>query len=67
MRILTGYMPPTRGKVTLDDYDIVEQSLDVRRKVGNLPETVYDPKQQNPEYQAIERGVGLECFHESCM
>jgi len=40
MRILTGYMPPTRGKVTLDDYDIVEQSLEVRRKVGYLPETV---------------------------
>ena len=40
MRILTGYMPPTRGKVTLDGYDIVEQSLEVRRKVGYLPETV---------------------------
>ncbi|MCH2536215.1 MAG: ABC transporter ATP-binding protein [Dehalococcoidia bacterium] len=40
MRILTGYMPPTRGKVTLDDFDIVEQSLEVRRKVGYLPETV---------------------------
>ena len=33
-------MPPTRGKVTLDDFDIVEQSLEVRRKVGYLPETV---------------------------
>ena len=40
MRILTGYMPPTRGKVTLDGYDIVEQSLEVRRRVGYLPETV---------------------------
>jgi ABC-2 type transport system ATP-binding protein len=40
MRILTGYMPPTRGKVTIDGYDIVEQSLEVRRKVGYLPETV---------------------------
>ena len=40
MRILTGYMPPTRGKVTLAGYDIVEQSLEVRRKVGYLPETV---------------------------
>ncbi len=40
MRILTGFMPPTRGKVTLDGYDVVEQSLDVRRRVGYLPETV---------------------------
>ena len=40
MRILTGFQPPTRGKVTLDGYDVVEQSLDARRRVGYLPETV---------------------------
>ncbi len=40
MRILTGFMPPTRGKVTLDGYDVVEQSLEARRRVGYLPETV---------------------------
>ncbi len=40
MRILTSFMPPSRGKVTLDGYDVVEQSLDVRRRVGYLPETV---------------------------
>ena len=40
MRIITGFMPPTRGKVTLDGYDVVEQSLEVRRRVGYLPETV---------------------------
>ena len=40
MRILTGYMPPTRGKVTLDGFDVVEQSLQARRKIGYLPETV---------------------------
>ena len=40
MRIITGYMPPTRGKVSLDGFDVVEQSLQARRKVGYLPETV---------------------------
>ena len=40
MRIITGYMPPTRGQVTLDGYDVVEQSLQARRKIGYLPETV---------------------------
>ena len=40
MRILTGYMPPTRGKVLLDGFDVVEQSLQARRKIGYLPETV---------------------------
>ena len=40
MRIITGFMPPTRGTVTLDGFDVVEQSLDARRRVGYLPETV---------------------------
>tara|TARA_B100000315_G_scaffold172604_1_gene161065 strand:- start:2471 stop:3433 length:963 start_codon:yes stop_codon:yes gene_type:complete len=40
MRILTGFMPPTRGKVTLGGYDVVEKSLEVRKRVGYLPETV---------------------------
>lgn len=40
MRILTGYMPPTAGKARVAGYDVVEQSLEVRRRVGYLPETV---------------------------
>ena len=40
MRIITGFMPPTRGKVTVGGFDAVEQSLDVRRRIGYLPETV---------------------------
>jgi ABC-2 type transport system ATP-binding protein len=40
MRILTGFMPPTEGKAKVAGYDVFEQSLDVRRHVGYLPETV---------------------------
>ncbi|HMB24302.1 MAG: ABC transporter ATP-binding protein [Chloroflexota bacterium] len=40
MRILTGYMPPTDGTATVAGYDILEESLEVRRRVGYLPETV---------------------------
>jgi len=40
MRILTGFLPPTSGKVTIGGYDVIENSLDVRRIVGYLPETV---------------------------
>ena len=40
MRILTGFMPPTRGRVNLGGYDVVEDSLEVRRRIGYLPETV---------------------------
>ena len=40
MRIITGFVPPSRGQVTLDGFDVVEQSLDARSRVGYLPETV---------------------------
>jgi ABC-2 type transport system ATP-binding protein len=40
MRILTGYMPPTDGTAIVAGYDIVEESLEVRKRVGYLPETV---------------------------
>ncbi len=40
MRILTGYMPPTDGKAEVAGFDVVEQSLEVRRRVGYVPETV---------------------------
>jgi len=39
MRILTCYMPPTSGKATIGGFDIFENSMDVRRITGYLPET----------------------------
>jgi len=40
MRILTGFMPPTSGKAMVADFDVFEQSMDVREQVGYLPENV---------------------------
>jgi ABC-2 type transport system ATP-binding protein len=40
MRILTGFMPPTDGTAKVAGFDVFEQSIDVRRHVGYLPETV---------------------------
>ena len=40
MRILSGYMPPTEGEATVAGYDVVSESIEVRRRVGYLPETV---------------------------
>lgn len=40
MRILTGYMPPTDGEALVAGYDVVEESLEVRKRVGYLPESV---------------------------
>jgi len=38
MRILTCYMPPTGGTAEVGGYDILENSMDVRRIIGYLPE-----------------------------
>ncbi len=40
MRILTGYMPPTTGSAQIAGYDVVENSLEARKHIGYLPETV---------------------------
>lgn len=40
MRILCGYMPPTDGHAEVAGFDVIEQSLEVRRRVGYMPETV---------------------------
>jgi len=40
MRILTGYMPPSAGEAKVAGFDVVDQSIEVRKRVGYLPETV---------------------------
>ena len=40
MRSITGYLPPTSGNITVSGYDTVKYSLDARRHIGYLPETV---------------------------
>ena len=40
MRILTGFTPPTSGSASIAGYDVVAESLEARRHVGYLPETV---------------------------
>jgi ABC-2 type transport system ATP-binding protein len=40
MRIITGYMPPTSGTVTIAGYDVFRQSIEARKRVGYLPESV---------------------------
>jgi len=38
MRILTGYLPPSRGTARIAGHDVVDQSMDARRRLGYLPE-----------------------------
>lgn len=38
MKIITTFIPPTEGEVKVCGYDIIADSMEVRRKVGYLPE-----------------------------
>ncbi len=40
MRILTGFMPPTSGRAIVAGHDVFTDSMEVRRRVGYLPENV---------------------------
>jgi ABC-2 type transport system ATP-binding protein len=40
MRILTGFMPPTSGRVRLAGFDVFAECLQVRKRIGYMPETV---------------------------
>src|SRR4029078_4660839 len=39
MRMLTCFLPPTSGTATVAGFDILEQPLEVKRRIGYLPET----------------------------
>ncbi|XTZ10813.1 MAG: ATP-binding cassette domain-containing protein, partial [cyanobacterium endosymbiont of Rhopalodia yunnanensis] len=38
MRILSGYIPATSGTAKISGYDVHEQPMEVRRRIGYLPE-----------------------------
>jgi ABC-2 type transport system ATP-binding protein len=39
MKILTGFLPPTEGTAKVGGYDVFENPLEVKRRIGYLPET----------------------------
>ena len=39
MRILTGYLPATGGTARISGFDVFEDSMEVRKRIGYLPET----------------------------
>ncbi len=47
MRMLTCFFPPTSGKATVAGFDVFDQSLEVRKRIGYLPESP-------PLYQEME-------------
>jgi ABC-2 type transport system ATP-binding protein len=39
MRILTGFIPPTQGRVLINDVDMAENPIQAKRQIGYLPES----------------------------
>src|SRR5260221_2573645 len=38
MRMITGFMPPSAGRITVGGYDVTESPLEAKRLIGYLPE-----------------------------
>src|ERR1700747_1031020 len=51
MRMLTFFLPPTSGNATVAGFDVLEQSFEVKKRIGYLPETppLY-PEMRTVEY-----------------
>jgi ABC-2 type transport system ATP-binding protein len=39
MRVLTCFLPPTSGKASVAGYDVIDQALEVKKRIGYLPES----------------------------
>src|SRR5215510_8475241 len=39
MRVLTCFLPPTSGSARVADFDVLEQPMEVKKRIGYLPES----------------------------
>ncbi len=56
IRMLTGYLPPTAGRVTLGGVDLFGDDVGVRRQIGYLPENVALYPEMRVEEYLVWRG-----------
>jgi ABC-2 type transport system ATP-binding protein len=40
MKVLAGYLPPTDGRIRIAGFDVVTDSIEVRKRIGYMPENV---------------------------
>jgi ABC-2 type transport system ATP-binding protein len=52
MRMITGYIPPTVGRVLVCGFDVAEQPIEAKRRIGYLPESA-------PSYPEMSVGAFL--------
>jgi ABC-2 type transport system ATP-binding protein len=64
LRMLTGYISPTAGRLTVAGHDVVRDPLAAKRKIGYVPETVplYDHMRVGEflRFMARLRGVAVD-------
>jgi len=71
MRMLTGFIPPTSGRVTIGGHDVVEDPLPAKRLIGYLPEnapgyadmTVHGFLSFAAELRGLEGGARKQAVH----
>jgi ABC-2 type transport system ATP-binding protein len=56
MRMLTGFLPATRGTLEVGGFDVLEHSLEVRRRIGYLAEAVPLYREQRVEEMLAFQG-----------
>jgi ABC-2 type transport system ATP-binding protein len=61
MRMLTCFMPPTEGTATIAGFDVIKQPLEVKKRIGYLPETppVYPDMEVGEYLQFVARIKGV--------
>ena len=70
LKIITGFLSPTSGNVLVDDLNIMDNSFEIRERVGYLPEMnplygemmVYDPLSFVAQVRGIEGSAFGEAF-----
>lgn len=62
MKIITGYMAPSTGSVKVAGFDVFEDPIEVKRRIGYLPETppVYQDMFVNDYLHFVARLKGVE-------
>lgn len=73
IKILTGYLHPDRGTITVNGFDVLDQTIEVQRQIGYLPEnaplypelTVQSYLQMMAELHQIEEEQQVEAILEA--
>jgi ABC-2 type transport system ATP-binding protein len=71
MRMITGFMPPTAGKVSVGGHDVAESPLEAKRLIGYLPEnaasypdmTVHSFLEFVAELRGLDRSARKKALH----